>query len=430
MKLNKILFSFLLFIYYALYLTPLTIIALFIGTVFLIFIFFVYKNFNLLHLFYVILPSIYKLSLNNYNFFTGVYFFTYLDIITIASILCLIRNIVYYKKIDKKFLFFLYLLSLSLYFVQLVLFDRGEIINNQGFAYTLKSLLFVNAIFFFNQNNIVKLKNHIETIIKVSVIIYITNFFTGYYSYFIAGFIPLILTIKKSYFYYLLFIGSSLILFNKYFNFSYNDLTSFQLIIFMLSSLIFVNFHKFIFKKKKIIFFIINFSIILTFFFHIFDAYLTEFVNNNYLKILYTNNFLYIKLLLDRTPLWLASLDQSNFLFANFNIISLEGYRNAISIEEFWSFGSHNYFIDLYFKTGLVTALFVFLLINIYLLRIISLLLEIKLNYDLKEFFKSFFYILIIIFSVWGFVGNSFSENIGFLFYIIIGSIYSVLRKT
>ena len=75
MQLKKVIFTFLLLVYYISYFNPVTIIPLFIGALFLFFIFFIDKKFNLLNLFYVILPSIFKLNLNQYDLVTGVNFF-------------------------------------------------------------------------------------------------------------------------------------------------------------------------------------------------------------------------------------------------------------------------------------------------------------------------------------------------------------------
>ena len=163
---------------------------------------------------------------------------------------------------------------------------------------------------------------------------------------------------------------------------------------------------------------------------YIFHTDLVEFINMNYVEILRNTNSLLSKLLLDRLPLWLASIEQSNFLFANFNPISLVGYSTSISDEDWWSYGSHNFFIQLYFNIGLIGALLVFLLVNAFLFEIIFLLFKKNLNQALGEFFKSFYYILIVFVSIWNFLGNSLFESVGFLVFLIFGSIYSALKKT
>jgi len=429
MQTNYIINIILLFLYYASYIIQPVYISLIIGTLFLVFILFINPIFNLLHFFYLILPSIYKFNLIENSYATGIYFFTYIDITIIAGFLCLIRNIIFIKKIEKKYLFLIYLFVFVFYSIQFILFFDNEITISQGSTYTLKALLYINALFFFNQTSIDKLEKNLKEIIIVSAILYLTTFFSGFYTFFIVSFLPLILKIKKNYYYFIIFLWSSIVLFYKFFNFSLNDLTQSHLLLYLISFLIFLNFHNFILKNKIILFLLFNISFLIFCIIYYFHPVLTEFLNNNYENIFETNNYFYIKLLLDRMPLWLASIEQSNFLFGNFGNLSLDGYKNAVSVTDEWSYGSHNYFIEMCYKAGFVISLSLFLIFNIFLFETASLILKKKTNYVKDGFFIMFYYVLISLFIVWGFVGNSFFENIGLLFYMISGSIYSVFKK-
>jgi len=422
MQLSKSSTYVLLLIYYLSYILEFLIIYLVIAFILLAFFFLINKNFSIFNLFLVILPSIYGLNLNNHNFSFGIYYFTFIDPILLASIFCLLRNILMIKKINYKLFFILYLIILVSIFFQLILLEKSNIINNQGFSFSLKALLYFNAIFFINQSNVQSLKDELNKIINLSVIIFALNIFSGFYYYLISGFINIYLKFNKSIVSILIFIWCSyLVLVNL-------EATT-SILIYVLSLLIFINFHKIFLKNSFVVFIIVNFSLILYFIFLFYHTQFTDYINNNFDLIKETKNIFIVKILLDRSVLFLGSLDQSNLIWANFDNINLDGYKNIISSEDKWSYGSHNYFLDLNFKIGTISSFIIFLIINIFIFRILKLVNILKIESAIQNYFKIFFFILILVYGIWGLIGNSFGEGIGFFFFMLIGSIHSCLDR-
>ena len=136
-------------------------------------------------------------------------------------------------------------------------------------------------------------------------------------------------------------------------------------------------------------------------------------------------------MLLDRLPLFLAGIDQTNFFYANFEHLNLYGYSNIIKVDDDWGFGIHNYFLNNSFKLGLLSTIIVFLIINFFFFETGKYIknLNYKIDHKIKHFFSIFFLSILIFFGIWSFSGNSFSESVGFFLFFLIGSIHSSLKK-
>ena len=85
----------------------------------------------------------------------------------------------------------------------------------------------------------------------------------------------------------------------------------------------------------------------------------------------------------------------------------------------------------MHFKIGLLSTLIIFLIINNFFFNIVRYLK--KLDKESKnnnlDFFKIFITASLIFYWIWSFTGNSFSESVGFFLFLIIGTIYSSLKK-
>lgn len=414
-------------IYYLVYLLQLNYFFIGIALFLLYYLLIIQRNLNLVHIFLVVIPSIYNIDLSFFNIdklLPGIYFLTFIDPIFIASIFCFLRNILNFKNLNFKRLFIIYLFIVFFNLIHLIIYSGDVDINTQGFAYGIKSLLYVNALFLVNSSSINKLKKEFQKIIQISLIIFSSVIFLGHYNFFISAFPVVYLKFRRSIFSLIIFIWTSSIILT-----STTSITSIAVYI-LSTTAVFLNYYKLLLKNFFFIFIPMNISILLFILLYFNQNYVVDYININFDEILINQNFFMIKILLDRIPLQLATIDQFNFMNGNYNNLVLIT-KNIIFTDSDWGYGMHNYFFNLSFKSGFITAIFVYMIINFFFYNIHKAFKILKINnsHDNILFYEIFFIVLIIFFSVWSLTGNSFSENVGFLFFIFIGSIFSMLKN-
>ena len=142
-------------------------------------------------------------------------------------------------------------------------------------------------------------------------------------------------------------------------------------------------------------------------------------------------------------PLYVASLEQINYFNfrlspLNFNLentplVSMGDYTfyEYLPIVEKWDYGSHNYFLNTAIGLGLIPAVLLLIIINLFLIRLYD---KIKNNLHIRDNLpKLFFIALIASFAVFSATGNAFSGSTGLLLFLLFGClnlvIYSVKKK-
>ena len=148
-----------------------------------------------------------------------------------------------------------------------------------------------------------------------------------------------------------------------------------------------------------------------------------------YLDILIKNynpdNYLYKKFLYDRLPIFLTTLDNLRYFEFQSKVLFIQ-YDNIVTTDTTWASGSHNYFLTLAQKLGIVPASALLLLINLYFIKVFE---KIKSsNFSKDEIFRLLFTTLLISFAVFSASGNAFAENTGFLFFLLLGSLNSSIK--
>jgi hypothetical protein len=185
--------------------------------------------------------------------------------------------------------------------------------------------------------------------------------------------------------------------------------------IFLVSHLlIFLSKFRVVFNKFNLIF-LINFQVIF-------------FISFFFLSFLYKNfnedNYFYTKFLYDRLPLYISSLEQINYF--NFRLEPLNiKVKNTLQSSN-WESGSHNYFLNTAVALGLIPAVLLIIIINLFLIRLYK---KIKNNFHIADNLpKLFFLSLISSFAVFSTTGNAFSGNIGLLLFLLFGCLNSVIN--
>jgi hypothetical protein len=412
--------------YYIFYIFQLNLVSNLIAFLILMHLFFFKKRLNLKYLFLILLPSLYGLSLTKFGFQTkfssSFFFYISIEPVLIASLVCLSKNILNFNQIKYKFFFIIYLILLIINLGNLIFNNELNINNPQGLTYGIRSLLYLNAIFYINNIPLKVLKEELFSIIKISFILFSSLFFSGHHYFYIISF-PVLYYLyeeKKFISYLLLFICTLIFIFS---------VTSFTAYLILFSSLFFITsgLYKIFFKYKFLIFFALNTSILLLVYMKIFNFDFDRYFMENYDFIRINSNEYLNKIILDRLPLYYATQLDMNLFYGSLKGLDITNVSNYISFEDIWYFGAHNYFFELVNKTGLFTACFIYCLLNITVFNIINMynFLENRFKNRIILFFKYFITSSLIYFFIWSFTGNSFAEIFGFLFFIILSSINS-----
>ena len=374
------------------------------------------KKDDLFKIFLVILPTLSPINFNGIKFDTSIYFFINFDPIFIASLFYFYRNCIKinFRKISFIFLIYIFLFIYSLIQLFYMYFDGQE--HNQGLTYAFKAMFYVNVIFNVYNNDLTNFKKQVIKIITLSLIVILVREIliqydglkiTGHLIFLAAAFPALIIFYRfniKNISLYLISIFLFLIQ-------SYTVVS-----IFIVSNLlIFMRKFRIIFNKTNVII-LINFKIIFL-------------ISIFYLDILIKNydpdNYLYTKFLYDRLPIFLATLDNLQFFEFQSKVLYIQ-YDNIVTTDTEWASGSHNYFLTMAQKLGIIPASILLLLINLFFIKLFN---KIKSNYySTDEIFRLLFIVLLSSFSVFSSAGNAFAEMTGFLFFLLLGSLNSLVK--
>lgn len=377
------------------------------------------KKDNIFKIFLVFLPSLYFFKFNDQKLEISVYFFMNFDPVLIGSLLFLYRNCLLIRLDRISGTFLLYLILLIYTSIHLVILNLTGQTSSQGLSFSFRAILYAGIFFSFYNNDFNDFKNQILKVIILSVILVyfreiinysFENFKISTHIIFLAFAFPAIIIFYRiNILNVCLYIPSIFII--KY--------QSFTIIgIFLLSHLLIL------FRKTRIIFnsfnliFLINFQVIV-----LISILFIDYFTLNYDE----NNLFYKKFLLDRIPLYIASvesLDYFNFGASFLTITNDNMILNSTHINK-WDYGSHNYFLNIATKLGLVPAIVLMLLINIFFIKLYK---EINKSLYLKnKFIVLLFLSLVASFAVFSTTGNAFSENLGAFFFLTLGSLYSIV---
>jgi hypothetical protein len=374
------------------------------------------KKDDLFKIFLVLLPSFSPLVVNNIRLDNSLFFFTAIDPTLIASLFFLYRNFVRINLKKINLIFLLYSILLLYAFVHLIIIYLNQQYSNMGLTYNFKAVLYVCAIFTIYNNDFSHFKTQILNIVTLSIIILNVrvfvnqpdnNIIVGHLMFLTMAFPAFIIYYKINLLNILIYLPSLFFIKNQ---------TITLITIFVVSHLlIFLSKFRVVFNKFNLIF-LINFQVIflISFFF-------LEFLYENYGE----DNYFYYKFLLDRFPLYVASLEQINYF--NFKleplIITIENDLRSST----WDSGSHNYFLNTAVALGLIPAVLLFIIINLFLIRLYD---KIKNNLHIRDNLpKLFFIALISSFAVFSATGNAFSGNVGLLLFLLFGCLNSVLNS-
>lgn len=378
------------------------------------------KKDDLFKIFLVILPSISPLSYNGLTFNSSIYIFNIaLDPVLIASLMFFYRNCISINLNKISFSLSIYFLLFLFAFIQLMILFFNNQSHNQGLTYAFRAILYLSMIFTIYKNDLYNFDNQFYKIILISIIIiFFRQLFlfieiislSGHLIFFIASQCILLFFLKKKLINILLYFITIFIFINQ----------SFTLFFIFFISNILIIFRKWrVLNNLGIIIFLINFQIIFLIFLN-YDSLLFGYYNDE--------NYFIKKLLYDRFPLFKATLENLTFFQFRISEIFIE-MPNIISVDGSWAYGSHNYFLTLTNKLGLVPVSIIFLIINIFFLSIFKNLKKLNKSYHSHNKLNLYFLTLLSSFAIWSVSGNAYAESMGFLFFLILGSLNSVVRS-
>ena len=377
------------------------------------------KKDNLFKIFLILLPTLSPFTYNNFSINNIVYLYNIsIDPILIACFFYFYRILVgvNYRKLDFIFILYIVLFVYALIHLFYIYFDNQQ--HNQGLTYAFRAILYLCPIFVVYNNNYIEFKKQILAIIKLSIFLIFIRFLfhsfdsvkiTGHLLFLAATFPALIVAYKINLInllIYLLFIF--LVLSQSFTVIGIALLTS--LLIFLRKFSIISNKFNFIF--------IINFQIIvvITSLF-----YFNYFVETFSLDIAFNR-----KLLLDRFPLFISTIQNIEI----FQFKSKELFihlKSNITTDYTWASGAHNYFLTIASKLGLLPAFVMFIVVNIYIIRLYN---KIRSKFYLNDKIFILFYIsLISSYAVFSTTGNAYAEVTGLFFYLLLGALNSVVNS-
>lgn len=380
------------------------------------------KKDNLFKIFLILLPTLSPLTLNDETINNTIIIFNInISLILVAGFFYFVRNCIFIKLNKVNYILFLYLILFVFALMHLfyVYFDNQQ--HNQGLTYAFRAILYICPLFIVYNNHYSEFKKQILQIVKLSIFLLIfrillDNFtyvkITGHLIFLAASFPAFILAYKTNFrnlSYYLLFI---FLLFSQ----------SFTLIgIGLLSSLL-VFFRKFSFIFNKVNFFIlINFQILV--------AFTASNLHLDFFEMFNLDTYFFKKLMLDRYPLIISSVQSLEIFQFQLKPLLIEIPNIITTREGTWESGAHNYFLTMATKLGVLPVLIMFLIINFYLFGLNN---KIRSKFNLKDknnFLFLLFVTLISSYAVFSTTGNAYAEITGLLFFLLLGSLNSVVNS-
>ena len=375
------------------------------------------KKDDLFIIFLAILPSLSPLVLGNIRYDNSIYFFILIDPIFIASLFTLYRNFltINFRKINYNF--FLYIIIFIYALINLIILYLSGQNDNQGLTYAFKAVVYISAIFTVYTNNFINFKNQVLKIIIFSIIIiYIREVvnlsdtkISGHLIFFITAFIPFIIFYKFKLLHLLIYLPSLLLI-------SYQTTT--LTIMFLFSH--------FLFFVRQIPLLYNNISLIFLVNFQVISLILLLFINffiGNYNP----DSYFQTKFLFDRAPLYIAAIENLEYFNFNLNPLTITS-ENTLDLNNnnTWSSGAHNYFLTMSIKLGLIPSFIILIIINLFLIKLYN---NIKSNFIFVDNFPKLLFIsFIATFAVLSSVGNGYAENVGYLFFLLLGCLNSAIN--
>jgi hypothetical protein len=126
-------------------------------------------------------------------------------------------------------------------------------------------------------------------------------------------------------------------------------------------------------------------------------------------------------------PLYIASLEQINYFNFRSEPLNINAKNIITNTPWNWDSGSHNYFLNTAVALGLIPAVLLIIIINLFLIRLYK---KIKNNFYITDNLpKLFFLSLISSFAVFSATGNAFSGSVGLLLFLLFGCLNSVINS-
>lgn len=375
------------------------------------------KKDDLFIIFLAILPSLSPLVLDNIKYDNSIYFFLFIDPIFIASLFTLYRNFLTINFRKLNYNFFLYIIIFIYALINLIILYLSGQNDNQGLTYAFKAVVYISAIFTLYTNNFINFKNQVLKITIVSIIIiYIREVVNlsdtkigGHLIFFITAFIPFIIYYKFKLLHLLIYLPSLLFI-----SYQTTTLTS----MFLLSHFLFFVRQIPLFYNKISLIFLVNFQII---------SMISLLFINFFIENYNPDSYFQTKFLFDRVPLYMAAMeDLEYFNFKLKTLIITSENMLTLSTNNMWSSGAHNYFLTMSIKLGLIPCFIILIIINLFLIKLYN---NIKSNFIFVDNFPKLLFIsFIATFAVLSSVGNGYAENIGYLFFLLLGCLNSAIN--
>ena len=375
------------------------------------------KKDDLFIIFLAILPTLSPLDLDNIRYDNLIYFFIFIDPIFIASLFTLYRNflIINFRKLNYNF--FLYIIIFIYALVNLIILYLSGQNDNQGLTYAFKAVVYISAIFTAYTNNFINFKNQVLKIIIFSIIIiYIREVvnlsdtkISGHLIFFITAFIPFIIFYKFKLLHLLIYLPSLLLI-------SYQTTT--LTIMFLFSHFLFFVRQIPLFYNNVSLIFLVNFQVICL----ILLLFINFFIGNYN-----PDSYFQTKFLFDRAPLYIAAIENLEYFNFNLKTLTITSENTLpLSNNNSWSSGAHNYFLTMSIKLGLIPSFIILIIINLFLIKLYN---NIKSNFIFVDNFPKLLFIsCIATFAVLSSVGNGYAENVGYLFFLLLGCLNSAIN--
>ena len=375
------------------------------------------KKDDLFIIFLAILPTLSPLDLDNIRYDNLIYFFIFIDPIFIASLFTLYRNflIINFRKLNYNF--FLYIIIFIYALVNLIILYLSGQNDNQGLTYAFKAVVYISAIFTAYTNNFINFKNQVLKIIIFSIIIiYIREVvnlsdtkISGHLIFFITAFIPFIIFYKFKLLHLLIYLPSLLLI-------SYQTTT--LTIMFLFSHFLFFVRQIPLFYNNVSLIFLVNFQVICL----ILLLFINFFIGNYN-----PDSYFQTKFLFDRAPLYIAAIENLEYFNFNLKTLTITSENTLpLSNNNSWSSGAHNYFLTMSIKLGLIPSFIILIIINLFLIKLYN---NIKSNFIFVDNFPKLLFIsFIATFAVLSSVGNGYAENVGYLFFLLLGCLNSAIN--
>lgn len=325
-----------------------------------------------------------------------------------------VRLILTIKKQKNFFLFFIWLICLSISIYGLYISRSIGLESSSGLTVGIRMVLSIGAILIpLSISSKTDLIYDILIITKISIMLFLFGFMTNHWFFIFPCLLPFLYSSQKNNIWKFLSVLVSFMLLIMDYSFTV------KIIVVLSWILIYINDNKFLFKKiynykfSKIVFFSLPVIIV---FYAINDISLFSLSNDDGV----IGHFLF-KFFADRGALWFFTIN----LIINSDFWVVPAGRDIVlsgSVygDVLWGAGAHNIFLEMARQLGLFVTILITFLISISILKTIKF--SNKNNYLAKIGLM-----LAGVYLVFGLTGNSLVyDGVGFFYWLIIGIIYKI----